>query len=103
MIVLGLCLIVAGSACSASDDDAGPPGTPPLGFGVQTETDLVELLAHFGMSDQTASCVASAAFAADPPTLFTSDGSYDISQALLADAGRGCGVEWSDYDFSTGD
>ena len=107
MIGLVFTLMVAGaigSACSASDDDSGSPGTAPLGFGVSDEAGLVDLLARSGMSDEKASCVASAAFGGEPlTTLFASGSFLEISQAMLDDAGRVCEVEWSDYDFSTGD
>jgi hypothetical protein len=41
------------------------------------------------------------AFAASPSTDVHADGSYDIPRAVLAAAGFDCGIDWSDYDFTT--
>jgi hypothetical protein len=53
------------------------------------------------MSPTDAECVAREAFAAGPTTEMYADGSYDIPQDMLAASGDACGIDWSDYDFTT--
>jgi len=85
-------------ACSCSDPDDNRD--PPLGFGVPDEAHLVNLLTAEGIAPTQARCVATVAFAANPSTENYSDGSYDITQAMLATGAEECDVDWSDYNFT---
>jgi hypothetical protein len=92
-------VVIVGAACSDGEDrhDA----KPPLGFGVDDEAHLARVLMDYSMSKSDAECVAQHAFAAGPPTAGYADGSYSITEAILADAGVACDIDWSIYDFTT--
>ncbi len=100
-IRLGIGLIAIGAVGSSCSRVDGNSEEPPLGFGVDDEAQLGVVLGGYGMSPSQAECVARVAFAANPLTELYADGSYDITQAMLAAGGEDCGVDWSDYDFTT--
>lgn len=77
------------------------PATAPLGFGVDNEAHLTQVLVGYGMSSTDAECVARHVFASTPSTAVHADGSYDVPQAMLAAAGGYCGIDWLDYDFTS--
>ena len=72
---------------------------PPLGFGVDNESHFSRTLDLYGFSKLDADCVAHNAFARNPTTSNYSDGSFDVTQKMLREAGKACGIDWSDYDF----
>ena len=94
-------LLTAAIAVGCSDGHKGRDTEPPLGFGVRSEAHFSEVLVAYSMSQSDAECVARHAFAANPSTTNYADGSYDITQSMLAAAGVDCGIDWSDYDFNS--
>jgi hypothetical protein len=81
-------------ACSGHD------ARPPLALGVRDEAALSDVLVDHAMSRTDANCVASHAFEARPKTGTYPDGSYNVTRAMLVEAGVACGIDWSNYDFN---
>ena len=94
-------VLTAAIALGCSGGNQRRDTEPPLGFGVRNEAHFSDVLVSYSVSRSDAECVARHAFAASPSTDVYADGSYDITQSLLAAAGVDCGIDWSDYDFSS--
>ena len=90
--------VTVATGCSAG---ASRSDEAPIGFGVRDEDHLAEVLTNYAVSPDDAECVARIAFVEEPSVPAPGDGSFYVDQTMLAVAGDECGIDWSDYNFTS--